>query len=151
MKNAKVLKVSIAKEKGQKKKNVPLIELLKNSGIKGDAHAGGQRQVSLLAIEAIDKMRKKGLDVGPGDFAENITTQGIDLVNSQIGKRINIGENALLEITHIGKECHSRCNIYYQAGDCVMPSEGIFAKVLKAGFIKPDDKITLIKTRRENV
>lgn len=128
-----VVAICISKEKGERKKPVPSALLLENHGIAGDGHAGDwHRQVSLLAKESIDTMRAKGLNVGHGDFAENITTQGIDLISLPIGSRLSIGD-AVLEITQIGKECHTRCAIYYQAGDCVMPREGIFARVLKGG------------------
>ena len=127
-----------------RKKNVGQSNLLVNLGLEGDAHAGfAHRQVSLLAIESIEKMVNMGLDVGPGDFAENITTQGIDLVNLPIGTRFKMGE-AVLKVTQIGKECHNRCAIYYQAGDCVMPKEGIFAEVLKGGEVKVEDTIELL-------
>ena len=107
------------------------VELKENHGIVGDAHAGEwHRQVSLLATESIAKMRAMGLDVDSGDFAENITTVGIDLVALPVGTRLAVGD-ALLEVTQIGKECHNRCAIFYQAGDCVMPKEGIFAKVMQ--------------------
>ena len=86
-------------------------------------------------------MRVRGLNVGPGDFAENITTEGIDLLSLKIGTRLKVGRDALLEISQIGKDCHSRCAIYYQAGDCVMPKEGIFTKVLKGGIIRPGDRL----------
>jgi len=119
--------------------------LIENHGFKDDAHAGDwHRQVSLLAIESIEKIRAKGLDVGPGDFAENITTRGIDLVNLPIGTRLKVGEEVLMEVTQIGKECHTRCAIYYQAGDCVMPREGIFTKVLKGGRVRKSDPIVVI-------
>jgi len=115
--------------------------LLENHGIVGDAHAGDwHRQVSLLAKESIDKMRAMGLDVTNGDFAENITTSGINLTSLPVGSRLQVGET-LLEVTQIGKECHARCAIYYQAGDCVMPKEGIFARVLRSGAIKPGDTV----------
>lgn len=137
--------VSISKEKGTKKVNVDSILLKENFGVIEDAHAGAKnRQVSLLAEESIEKMRDKGLKVGAGDFAENITTQDIDLLSLKIGSRLKIGKEVLLEISQIGKECHTRCNIYYQAGDCVMPKEGIFARVVNGGMIKPKDKITVI-------
>ncbi|NQT46265.1 MAG: MOSC domain-containing protein [Candidatus Omnitrophica bacterium] len=138
----KIKAVSISKEKGQKKKNVASVDLKEDFGIIGDAHGGGERQVSLLADESIDKMRDKGLSVGPGDFAENITTEGFDLLSLKIGSRIRIGKDVMLELSQIGKVCHTRCNIYYQAGDCVMPKEGIFARVLKGGTIKEGDEIT---------
>lgn len=134
--------VSISEKKGQKKRNVDSVVLKEDFGIEGDAHAGpGIRQVSLLAIESIKKIQDKGLDVDAGDFAENITTEGIDLLSFRIGDKIVIGNDAALEISQIGKVCHTRCSIYYQAGDCVMPKEGVFAKVLKSGTIKPGDEI----------
>jgi MOSC domain-containing protein YiiM len=132
---AQVLAVCISENKGERKKPVESVELRENHGIVGDAHAGDwHRQVSLLAQESIDKMRALGLDVNAGDFAENITTTGIDLVSLPIGSRLQIGDT-LLEVTQIGKECHTRCAIFYQAGDCVMPKEGIFVKVLQGGTI----------------
>jgi MOSC domain-containing protein YiiM len=138
---AKVLAVCISENKGERKKPVESVELRENHGIVGDAHAGDwHRQVSLLAQESIDKMRKLGLDVNAGDFAENITTSGIDLVSLPIGTRLQIGET-LLEVTQIGKECHTRCAIFYQAGDCVMPKEGIFVKVIVGGTVRPEDEI----------
>lgn len=133
--SASVLAVCISKNKGERKQPVATVELVTEHGIAGDAHAGDwHRQVSLLAQESIDKMRAMGLDVSAGDFAENITTAGIDLVSLPVGSRLALGE-VLLEVTQIGKECHTRCAIYYQAGDCVMPKEGIFARVLKGGVV----------------
>ena len=141
---AKVLAVCISENKGERKKPVESVELRINHGIVGDGHAGDwHRQVSLLAQESIDKMRALGLDVTAGDFAENITTSGIVLVTLPIGSRLQIGET-LLEVTQIGKECHTRCAIFYQAGDCVMPKEGIFAKVITGGVIKPGDEIKTV-------
>jgi MOSC domain-containing protein YiiM len=138
---AHVLAVCISEKKGERKKPVETVELREDHGIVGDAHAGDwHRQVSLLAQESIDKMRALGLDVSAGDFAENITTVGIDLVSLPIGSRLQIGE-ALLEVTQIGKECHTRCAIFYQAGDCVMPKEGIFVKVMVGAAVRPGDEI----------
>ena len=140
----KVVAVCISENKGERKKPVASVELRENHGIVGDAHAGDwHRQVSLLASESIDKMRNLGLDVDSGDFAENITTSGIELVTLPIGTRLQVGE-ALLEVTQIGKECHTRCAIYYQAGDCVMPKEGIFAKVITGGMIRPGDGVQIV-------
>lgn len=136
--------ISTSGEKGAKKKNVSRADLRKDYGIVGDAHAGTSRQVSLLAQESIEKMRKKGLNVKAGDFAENITTQGLDLCGLKIGDRLKINKNVLLEITQIGKVCLSRCAIYYSAGDCIMPKEGIFANVLQGGMIKVADKVEVI-------
>ena len=140
----KVLAVNISEKKGTKKTNIQSCALLKDLGLKGDAHAGPwHRQVSLLANESIEKMRTKGLNVGFGDFAENITTEGVDLVHLPIGTEIRIGDSVLLRVTQIGKECHDRCAIYYQAGDCVMPKEGIFAEVLSEGEVKGGDEIAI--------
>ena len=141
----KVISVNISPEKGVRKVNVVQSCLLPEFGLKDDAHAGKwHRQVSLLAMESIDKMVRLGLKVGPGDFAENITTQGLDLLKLPVGTRFRIGENSLLEVTQIGKVCHTRCAIYYQAGDCVMPKEGIFARVLEGGEIKVGDEIHVL-------
>jgi len=140
----KVVAVCISENKGERKKPVASVEVRENHGIVGDGHAGDwHRQVSLLAQESINKMRAMGLDVTAGDFAENITTSGIDLVSLPIGTRLAVGE-ALLEVTQIGKECHTRCAIYYQAGDCVMPKEGIFAKVITGGMIRPGDEVQIV-------
>lgn len=136
-----VVAVNISEKKGERKTPVNAVSLLVNHGIDGDAHAGDwHRQVSLLAEESIDKMRALGLNVNAGDFAENITTRGINLVSLPVGSLLQVGES-LLEITQIGKECHNRCAIYYQAGDCVMPKEGVFAKVVTGGTIRPVDKV----------
>ncbi|MDP3731835.1 MAG: MOSC domain-containing protein [Candidatus Omnitrophota bacterium] len=138
----RIAAVSISRDKGTKKTNVPEIILKENFGIMGDAHAGtGNRQVSLLAEESIEKIKAKGIQVKAGDFAENITTQGLDLLGLDIGTKLKIGLDVILELTQKGKECHTRCSIYYQAGDCVMPKEGVFAKVVKGGNVKPGDEI----------
>ena len=140
----KVLAVNISEEKGTKKTNIQSCTLLKDFGLKGDAHAGPwHRQVSLLANESIEKMRVLGLKVGHGDFAENLTTEGVDLVHLPIGTTIRIGHAVILRVTQIGKECHTRCAIYYQAGDCVMPKEGIFAEVISEGEVKAGDEIVI--------
>jgi MOSC domain-containing protein YiiM len=138
--------VCISANKGERKKPVESVELRENHGIVGDGHAGDwHRQVSLLAQESIDKMRALGLDVDSGDFAENITTSGIELVSLPIGTRLQVGKT-LLEVTQIGKECHTRCAIFYQAGDCVMPKEGIFAKVITGGTIRPGNEVEIVET-----
>ena len=140
----RVLAVNISEDKGMKKTNIQSCALLKGFGLKGDAHAGPwHRQVSLLANESIEKMKAMGLKVGYGDFAENITTEGIDLVHLPIGTEIRIGDSVHLRVTQIGKECHTRCAIYYQAGDCVMPKEGIFAEVVNEGEVKVGDDIII--------
>jgi len=140
----KIVAVCTSEKKGERKRNVGQGMLLQGLGLEGDAHAGFQhRQISLLALESIDKMRAQGLDVHPGDFAENLTTQGIDLVALPVGTLLQAGE-ALLKVSQIGKECHNRCNIYYQAGDCVMPREGIFATVEQGGIIAVGDLIKVV-------
>ena len=140
----RVLAVNISEKKGTRKTNVNSCHVLKDFGLKDDAHGGPwHRQISLLADESIQKMRAMGLNVGYGDFAENITTEGIDLVHLPIGTIIRIGKQAVLRVTQIGKECHERCAIYYQAGDCVMPKEGIFAEVINEGEVKVDDEIVI--------
>jgi MOSC domain-containing protein YiiM len=143
--SAKVVAVCTSENKGERKKPVAIAEVKENHGIVGDGHSGEwHRQISLLAIESIRKMQEKGLDVGAGDFAENITTEGIDLPSLPLGTRLAIGDT-VTEVTQIGKVCHTRCAIYYQAGDCVMPREGIFVKVIQGGNIKKDDEIKIIK------
>jgi len=145
--DGRIVAVSISPKKGVKKTNILLGSLIENYGLENDAHAGDwHRQVSLLAVESISKIRKKGLDVNPGDFAENITTKGIKLWELPVGTRLKLGKDALVEVTQIGKECHNRCAIYKQVGDCVMPREGIFVKVLKGGTIGPSDGIQVFNT-----
>ncbi len=141
---AEIVAVCTSPEKGQRKKNIGESKLIKNMGLADDAHAGfAHRQLSLLAEESIAKMTAQGLDVGPGDFAENLTTRGIDLVNLPVGTRLQVGPEAIIRVTQIGKECHDRCAIYYQAGDCVMPREGIFAEVLLEGPVKVGDQLEI--------
>lgn len=145
--NGRIIAVCTSERKGMRKTNIGRGTLVPGHGLAGDAHAGDwHRQVSLLALESIEKMRRAGLDVGPGDFAENLTTEGIDLVSLPLGTRLAAGDGVLLEVTQIGKECHSRCAIYYQAGDCVMPREGIFARVLAGGEIASGDPIRVVQT-----
>ncbi|MGB3400917.1 MAG: MOSC domain-containing protein [Candidatus Deferrimicrobiaceae bacterium] len=142
--HAIVVAVSISEDKGQKKTPVESADLKENHGIVGDAHAGEwHRQVSLLAIESIEKMQRMGLAVDAGDFAENVTTRGIDLPSLPLGAMLALGE-ALIEVTQIGKECHDRCAIYKMAGDCVMPREGIFAKVTRGGTVRPGDALVVL-------
>ena len=139
---ATIRSVNISRNKGERKKSVPEVRLTPDHGIENDAHAGSwHRQVSLLGMESIEKMRALGLDVGPGDFAENLTTAGIDLVSLPVGTRLRVGDRVELEVTQIGKECQDRCAIYRQAGDCVMPREGIFVRVLTGGVVRPGDPI----------
>ncbi|SDK21163.1 MOSC domain-containing protein [Natronincola ferrireducens] len=143
---AKVVAINISTRKGEKKVPVEKAVFLENFGIEGDAHGGDwHRQVSLLAQESADKIRQAGLPhIKEGDFAENITTEGISLNQLPIGTKLKIGET-LQEVTQIGKECHQHCAIYHQVGDCVMPKEGIFTKVIKGGIVYPGDTIEVVE------
>ncbi|MHB8170156.1 MAG: MOSC domain-containing protein [Thermincolia bacterium] len=141
----RVVAVCTSENKGERKKNIGEGLLVAEFGLEGDAHGGPwHRQISLLALESIEKMRGMGLDVNPGDFAENITTEGLVLTDLPLGTKLRIGSAAQGEVTQIGKECHTRCAIYYQAGDCVMPKEGIFIKVLEGGPLKVGDEIEVL-------
>jgi MOSC domain-containing protein YiiM len=143
---AEIVAVCQSEKKGTSKTPVPEIIIKENLGVIGDAHADctTHRQVSLLAIESIDKMRNKGFDfLKPGDFAENITTEGIDLAAIPIGTRLNVGKEVILEMTQIGKECHADCAVREQVGDCIMPREGVFTKVIRGGRVKSGDNITI--------
>lgn len=141
-----IVAVCVSKSKGERKTDVGMGQLQQGFGLVGDAHGGDwHRQVSLLADESVEKMRAAGLDVGVGDFAENLTTRGIHLYSLPIGTRLRIGESALLQITQIGKVCHDRCAIYHQAGDCVMPREGVFAVVLEGGPVKNGDAVEILE------
>lgn len=138
--------ISISQKRGTQKTNVSKAEVAVDFGIKGDAHGGNwHRQISLLAVESIDKMIAKGAKVVPGNFAENITTEGIDLLELSLGSKLKVGSDAELEVTQFGKECHNKCEIYKQIGDCIMPREGIFAKVVKNGEINVGDIIEIIE------
>ncbi len=138
----RIVSIATSKKKGTRKVSVDEAYLKKEHGLHGDAHAGTwHRQVSFLAFEEIDKARQSGLDVTFGDFAENIATTGVDWKNIPVGTRVRLGQEALVEITQIGKDCHNRCAIYYKAGDCIMPREGVFARVLKEGKIHCGDQI----------
>ncbi len=140
----KVVSLALSKKKGTRKETTDQVRVIQDHGIEGDAHAGSwHRQVSLLAAESIDASRNSGLDVDFGDFAENIATTGVDWKSLPIGTQVRIGDEVLLEITQIGKECIRKCAIFYQAGDCIMPKEGIFARVLKGGTIRLGDRIEL--------
>ena len=140
---AKIIAVCKSEKKGTKKEAVKEGLLKDDFGLVGDAHADccTHRQVSLLAVESIDKMRALGLELKPGDFAENLTTEGLDLVSLPVGTRISVGEQAVLEVTQIGKECHTRCAIYKQVGKCIMPEEGVFARVIRGGPVNAGDPI----------
>ncbi len=148
---AQIVSVNVSEAKGEKKTPVPVARVTPEHGIESDAHAGTwHRQISLLAMESIQKMRAQGLDVGPGDFAENVTTEGIDLVSLPVGSRLYFGRRVEVEVTQIGKECHTRCAIYHQAGDCVMPKEGIFVRVLTGGEIRPGDVVRPLEDKKSD-
>jgi MOSC domain-containing protein YiiM len=139
----KITAISISDRKGIRKKNIASTRLIADYGLEDDAHAGKwHRQVSFLAQESIETMRAKGLDVVAGNFAENITTEGLDLTSLRVGTHLTIGKSELV-ISQLGKICHTRCAIYHQAGDCVMPREGIFGVVLKGGNISVGDTIEM--------
>ncbi len=140
---AKITAVCKSKRKGTKKQIVAEGIFKEEYGLVGDAHAASDthRQVSLLAIESIAKMHNLGLDLGPGDFAENLTTEGIELVSLPIGTHLSVGEGIILEVTQIGKECHTRCAIYHQVGKCIMPEEGVFVRVIRGGLVRAGDPI----------
>ncbi len=140
----KILSIALSRRKGTRKQTVPRARLVKDHGLEGDAHAGNwHRQVSFLASESIARTRRQGLDVTFGDFAENIATEGVDWKRLPPGTRVRLGARAVVEITQIGKECHRKCAIYYQAGDCIMPREGVFARVLSGGTIRTGDPIRI--------
>jgi len=141
----KIRSIAVSKAKGTRKELVEQALVVAEHGIQGDAHAGPwHRQVSFLATESIEKAKAAGLSVGFGDFAENIATEGIDWVSFPVGARFRLGESVLVEITQIGKECHRKCAIYYQAGDCIMPREGVFARVIEGGVIRCGDRIVSV-------
>jgi MOSC domain-containing protein YiiM len=144
----KITSIAASKKKGTRKIQVKNANLIQDYGLEGDAHAGPwHRQVSFLASESIEKARIQGLDVTFGDFAENIATSGIDWNKVPVGTQVQLGEQALVEITQIGKECHNKCAIYYQAGDCIMPKEGVFARVLEGGKISCGDDVRILEKR----
>lgn len=144
---AKIIAVCRSREKGTKKETIDEGALREDYGLEGDAHADccTHRQVSLLAVESINKMQNLGFDIGPGDFAENLTTEGIGLASLPVGTYVSIGKEAILEITQIGKECHSGCAIFRQIGKCIMPKEGVFARVIRGGLVKAGDPIRIEK------
>ncbi len=138
----KIVSIAVSRKKGTPKTPVAEAVLSPEHGLEGDAHAGPwHRQVSLLSSESIEGARRRGLEVSFGDFAENIATVGIDWKNVPVGTRVRLGSEAVVEITQIGKECHTRCAIFYKAGDCIMPHEGVFARVLRGGTVRVGDEV----------
>lgn len=154
----KIESIAISKKKGTQKKTIEEVDVVEGHGISGDAHAGDwHRQVSFLSMESIDQAKSEGVDVTFGSYAENIATSGIDWPSIPVGTRLSLGKTVVVEITQIGKECHRKCAIYYQAGDCIMPKEGVFGRVLTGGRIRVGDVIeflssgeTLAKTKELN-
>lgn len=139
----KIVSIAVSRKKGTTKTCVDEAKLIENHGIEGDAHAGDwHRQLSFLASESIRGAETEDFKLNFGDFAENIATTGIDWKSQPIGRQFRLGTQALVEITQIGKECHKKCAIFYRTGDCIMPKEGVFAKILRGGTIKTGDPIT---------
>ncbi|MFH1003680.1 MAG: MOSC domain-containing protein [Chloroflexota bacterium] len=147
---AKIIAVCRSQRKGTTKSAIAEGYLKEDHGLVDDAHAdpGSHRQLSLLAIESVNKMQGRGLELGPGDFAENLTTEGIDLVSLPVGTRLRVGEGVLLELTQHGKECHRGCAILQQIGSCIMPREGVFARILRGGPVRAGDTIRLAEEPR---
>ncbi len=142
-----IVAVCKSAEKGTKKAPVQAGRLVKDFGLEGDAHGdhGILKQVSLLSMGSIAKMKREGFDVGPGDFAENLTVEGIELCTLRPGTRLRVSRDIILEISQIGKACHAGCAIFGEVGKCIMPKDGIFARVIKGGSVRPGDEIALVK------
>jgi MOSC domain-containing protein YiiM len=152
----RVVAVCTSEKTGTRKTNVGRARLIVEHGLEGDAHAGPwHRQVSFLAQESANKVRganeirAHGLEIGPGDFAENILTEGLELFSLPIGTRMRVGPEVEVEVTQIGKECHTGCAIRQLTGDCVMPREGIFARVLRGGMVQVGDEIEIETTKAQ--
>ena len=150
-KNYTVVSVNTSTEKGVPKVPQDAITLLKEHGVEGDAHASStwHRQVSLLSMASIERMREQGVEVGPGDLAENITVDGFEVHTLPVGTRLKVGRDVLLEISQIGKECHTGCAIQKRTGKCIMPTEGVFARVITGGTVRPGDTIIVVEGTTE--
>lgn len=142
----RIAAISISEKRGIPKSNIETAMLISSRGIEGDIHAdGSHRQISLLSLESINKMKKSTtIKLRPGIFAENLTTEYIDFKKIVIGSKLKIGKDSIIKITQIGKECHNRCAIYESAGNCIMPDEGVFARVIKGGEINVNDEIEVL-------
>lgn len=146
----KIVSIAVSRKKGTRKTLVNRARLIEYHGLEGDAHAGPwHRQVSFLASESIRKAQARGLDVTFGDFAENVATEGLDWTLLPVGTQVKLGERVVIEVSQIGKTCHKPCAIYYQAGDCIMPREGVFARVIQGGEIACGDSIEIIPSAAE--
>lgn len=140
----KVLAVCTSEKKGTQKEDVGTIEVIEDYGVKGDAHAGKwHRQVSLLSFDKIEDFRARGAEVEDGAFGENLVVQGIDFATLPIGTKFGCND-VVLELTQIGKECHSGCAIFKKMGECIMPKQGVFTRVLHGGVIHPGDELTIL-------
>lgn len=141
----KIVSIAVSRKKGTRKTLVDRARVIEDHGLEDDAHAGPwHRQVSFLASESIRRAREEGLDVDFGDFAENVATEGLDWTLLPVGTRVKLGMTVVVEVSQIGKTCHKPCAIYYQAGDCIMPREGVFARVIRGGEIACGDSIEII-------
>ena len=142
----KIVSIAVSRKKGTRKTLVDRAKVIENHGLEGDAHAGPwHRQISLLASESIQLAKDMGLTVDFGDFAENVATEGIDWKTLPLGTQVKLGSDVIVEISQIGKTCHKPCAIYYQAGDCIMPREGVFARVIRGGEITCGDPVTFVE------
>lgn len=141
---ASIYRLSISVVKGEKKKNVKTVTVIPSIGIEGDAHAGSSRPVSLLPFESFSKLKNSELIINPGDFAENITTVGVNFENTVLGTRIALGDGVILKVIQIGKECHNGCVIKQTVGDCIMPREGVFADVIEGGILREGDPVKVL-------
>ena len=147
----KVIAICVSEKKGTSKSMIDEAIVIKNFGIKNDAHAGKwHRQVSLLGLEKIDAFNAKGGGVNFGDFGENLVISGIELTKLPIGQRFKVGET-ILELTQIGKQCHDKCEIFYRVGQCIMPTNGVFTRVLKGGKVRVGDEVTLLESEKKTL
>ena len=139
----RIHKLSVSSHKGERKENVPSVQIIIEKGIEGDAHFGSERPVSLLPYESFSKLDGGQIQINPGDFAENITTKDLDFSKLVVGSKIALGDTVVLEVIQIGKECHNDCIIKQAVGDCIMPREGVFARPLKGGRLREGDSVKI--------
>jgi MOSC domain-containing protein YiiM len=146
---SRIYKLSISSHIGEKKENIPSVEVVAGKGVEGDAHFGSDRPVSLLPYESFSKLDADQIQIDPGDFAENITTRDLDFSKLAVGSRIALGNTVILEVIQIGKECHNDCVIKQTVGDCIMPREGVFARPLAGGQLREGDPIKIVHSLKE--